>query len=259
MYFEPWLWYDGDQHGGFDYYSWESMITSQMDLPSPVTIRFWGDYTPTEGSGTVYAQYRNDSTATINGCAVLLITEDSLFYAAPNGLMWHNNIPRDYLPDHNGTLISIPPGDSVVVSQSFTIDALWNENMCRIIAYVQDTVMQADSTFEVWQGGMVNVLELAVAERGERSIAQNMIQTFPNPCDDILHFAFSLPERTAYAITLYDAGGRLIKNLHGQVHTGNVQLVWDRTDSNGDPVSPGVYFYRFVSAHSNATGKIVIR
>jgi hypothetical protein len=258
MYFEPWLWYDGDQHGGFDYFSWEAMITSRMSEPSPVTIRFWGDYTPTDGSGTVYAQFRNDSTATINGFVILVITEDSVFYPAPNGNMWHSNIPRDYLPDHNGIPISIPAGDSVVVSQSFTIDAVWNDAMCEILTWVQDTVMQADSTYEIWQGGLVPVTQLSVEERVNRGIAAAIISAAPNPCYDHAAFSIALPVGSDYTITIFDISGRPVSYLHGTARQAYEQQVWDCTDVHGAHVASGIYFYQLASPSVTARGKVVV-
>jgi len=258
MYFEPWLWYDGDQHGGFDFYMWESMITTRMNEPAPVTIRFWGDYTPTDGSGTVYVQFRNDSSATISGNALIVITEDSLYYNAPNGRDWHCHVPRDYLPDHIGTSISIPAGDSAVVSQAFTIDAAWNENMCKILAWVQDGVMQTDSTYEIWQGSMVNVTELAVEEQHEKTAPQNKVNVHPNPCTNYLNFTFGLPFGTGYSITLYDISGRSVRQFNGHIQDETEMVVWDRTDFQGIPVNAGIYFYRFQGADVRMTGKIVV-
>lgn len=259
MYFEPWLWFDGDQHGGFDFYMWESMVASRMNDPAPVTIRFWGDYTPTDGSGTVYVQFRNDSTAAINGNAFIAITEDSLFYPAPNGRDWHCHVPRDYLPDHMGTSVSIPAGDSVVVSQAFTIDGAWNENMCKILAWVQDGSMQADSTYEIWQGGLVNVLELGVAEQEGYNAVFDFVRTYPNPCKSSLHFSFSLPVGTAYSITFYDITGRKVNTLSGHARRELETILWDREGNHGMPIHAGVYFYSFTSSVISTTGKIVVQ
>lgn len=258
MYFEPWLWYDGDQHGGFDYYVWDSIIVNRMSRPAPVTIRFWGDYTPVDGSGTVYAQFRNDSSATINGFVILVITEDSLFYPAPNGNMWHSHVPRDYLPDHNGTPVSIPPGDSVTVSQAFTIDARWNDNMCEILAWVQDTVMQADSTYEIWQGGIVPVTELGVAEQEPGLRALPVLAAAPNPCFDRTCFSIALAAGSEYTISMYDISGCAVRNFHGRTQTEIEQVVWDRTDMRGTRVPAGIYFYRLVSYGICEGGKIIV-
>jgi hypothetical protein len=95
-----------------------------MNQASPVTITMWGNYNPDGDTGTVYAQFRNDSVATIDGCVICTITEDSIYYFTPY-IEWHNQILRDYLPDHDGVIVSIPPGDSVILNQPFTIEQNW--------------------------------------------------------------------------------------------------------------------------------------
>ncbi|OPX17931.1 hypothetical protein BXT86_03840 [candidate division WOR-3 bacterium 4484_100] len=165
-YATPWLWYDGDPHGSYLYSTWESKIVNRMNQPSPVTLTIWGDYSA-DGSGTVYAKFRNDSTATLNGRVIFVITEDSLYYSGPNGDVWHNHVARDYLPDQNGQTVSIAPGDSITLSQPFTIQSGWDENMCQIVTWIQSDVLQSDSTKEIWQGGYIDVTELSIKEHNK--------------------------------------------------------------------------------------------
>lgn len=258
MYFEPWLWYDGDQHGGFDYMLWESMITGRMAIDAPVTIAMWGDYSPSTGEGTVNVYLQNDSIAAIDGRVVVVITEDSLYYMAPNGVEWHNHVPRDYLPDHNGTLVSIPAGDYAIVTEPFTIDPVWNDHYCTILAWIQDDTMQADSTKEIWQGGMKEVTELAL-EEVDIELKSIQLVLAPNPCVDQTKFFFSLPAGLEYTLNIYDVSGRRIREFKG-VSLGEHSVVeWDVRDSNAETLGSGVYFYEFTSLLANACGKIVVR
>jgi hypothetical protein len=258
MYFEPWLWYDGDQHGGFDYMLWESMITGRMTMDAPVTITMWGDYTPSTGEGTVNVHLQNDSTATIDGRVVVVITEDSLYYMAPNGVEWHNHVSRDYLPDHNGTLVSIPAGGYAIITEPFTIDPVWNDNYCTILAWIQDDTMQADSTKEIWQGGMKDVTELAL-EEVDIELKSIQLVLAPNPCIDQTRFFFSLPAGLKYTLNIYDVSGRRVREFKG-VSSGEHSVVeWDVRDSDAQTLGSGVYFYGFTSLLAKECGKIVVR
>jgi len=259
LYIPPWLWYDGDPHGGYDYTLWESIIVSRMAQPSPVTLKIWGDYNSSTGSGTVYVQFRNDSTAALNGIALIVITEDSLYYEAPNGVNWHNHVPRDYLPDHNGVPVSVAPGDSTVVSQSFTISPDWNDERCSIVTWIQDTVMQADSTFEIWQGGLVKVAELGIFEEEDDYGVSAEIMVEPNPCKDIVNFSFDIPTGSDYRINIFDVTGRCVQTLDGKAGQISERILWNCRDKRGIPVNSGVYFYKLQSGYLNATGKIVKR
>ncbi|UCC11290.1 MAG: Omp28-related outer membrane protein [candidate division WOR-3 bacterium] len=258
-YLPPWLWYDGDQHGSYDYLLWESYITVRMSEPAPVTVTMSGYYNPAGGTGSVYAQFRNDSSAAITGRVIIVITEDSLYYPAPNGALWHNHVPRDYLPDHNGEIVNIDPGDSVTVTRSFSIEPFWDDTHCRILAWIQNDEMQPDSTKEIWQGGMLEVDALGVEEHTVETAASEKLQVLPNPCRSEARCYFTLPQGVDYQIALFDATGRLVRSINGSGTGKQETVVWQRDDKWSIPVRSGVYFYRFTSECIQASGKIVVQ
>ncbi|MGB9721019.1 MAG: T9SS type A sorting domain-containing protein [bacterium] len=253
-YVEPWLWYDGNQHGEMDYSQWESKIVNRMNQPAPVRIHLDGEYSPSNNSGIIYATFINDSTATINGRVIIVITEDSLFYPAPNGAMWHSNVPRDYIPDHNGTTTSIPPGDSVTITMPFTTHPNWNKSHCKIKTWIQNDVIQPDSTKEIWQGGMVNLLELGIKEEIPRSKEKSNLQVIPNPCLKNGSVLFNLPFESDFEISIYDCTGKIVNKISEKAK----MTIWDLKNNQGYKINPGVYFYRFVSKTFTKTGKIVV-
>ena len=248
---------DGDQHGGFNYFTWEGLITARMALPAPVTIVMWGDYTPATGQGTVNVYLQNDSTATINGRVIVVITEDSLFYMAPNLVDWHNHVPRDYLPDHNGTMVSIPPAGYSIVTQPFTINSVWNDNYCKILAWIQNDSMQVDSTKEIWQGALKKVTELGIEET-EFNAQSSQLSVKPNPCKDRVSFAFDLPQGADFKIMIYDVLGRLVKQFDGRSSGQQIKLDWDILDTHGKRVNQGVYFYDLIIPSDRISGKIIV-
>jgi hypothetical protein len=258
-YLPPWLWYDGDQHGGYDPLQWESFITARMSEPAPLTVTMSGYYNPGGGTGSVNAQFRNDSSAAITGRVIFVITEDSLYYPAPNGAIWHNHVPRDYLPDHNGEIVNINPGDSITVTRSFSIEPFWNDAHCRILTWIQNDEMQPDSTREIWQGGMLEVDALGVNEYTVETGAWEELRVIPNPCRLAARFCFTLPQGAAYQIALFDATGRLFRSMNGRGAGERQTVVWQRDDAWSMPVRSGVYFYRFTSERIRASGKIVVQ
>jgi len=258
-YATPWLWYDGDQHGSYTYSLWRSKIVARMNQPSPVTVTLWGDYNSANGNGTFNVQFRNDSTATINGRVIMVITEDSLYYLAPNGDAWHNHVARDYVPNQNGQTVTIAPGDSVTVTQSFTTSPSWDVNKCDIITWIQDDNMQPDSTKEIWQGGMKRVKDLSIEEENlEQSVIDKVI-LMPNPCVDGTSFSFNLPEGMQYRIAIFDVAGRCVSRLEGESSGKQESIMWRCKDGAGSLISSGVYFYCFESDDFSVTGKAVVR
>lgn len=257
-YATPWLWYDGDPHGSYDYPNWESKIVAEMNRPAPFTCTIWGTYTPP--NGVVYAKFRNDSTASLTGRIRFVLTEDSLYYSAPNGDLWHNHVARDYLPDTSGTPVTLGPGDSITVSRNFTIQSGWNANKCEIVTWIQNTVLLPDSTRDIWQGGIIKVSELTyVEEDGSKNELTEPIKPVPNPCVSRTRFTFRLNSGALYQINIFDVTGRKIRTIKG-LATGNEQIVeWDLKDGGGRTMGSGVYLYRFESKETSSSGKIVIR
>jgi hypothetical protein len=231
-----------------------------MAIPSPVTVTMWGDYSQIDGSGTISAQFRNDGSTTLSGRVLYVITEDSLYYAGPNGDVWHNHVARDYIPNQNGQLVSIPAGDSLTVTYAFTILAGWDENKCDIITMFQDTQFQADSTKEVWQGGIKHVMELVGIEEHESNVAPlYSVTSSPNPCVRNTAFQYELPVSTAYRINIFDVSGRHVKSLSGIAQHAQESVTWDLTNKQGARLSAGVYLFKFESDILNSSGKIIIR
>ncbi|MGQ9665570.1 MAG: Omp28-related outer membrane protein [bacterium] len=254
MYFTPWLWYDGNQHGDMDYTQWESKIVSRMNQPAPLTINLDGEYSPSSNSGTLYATFKNDSNTTISGRVIIVITEDSLYYPAPNGVIWHSNVPRDYIPDNNGTGVSIPSGDSITITMSFTTHPNWNKAHCKIKTWIQSDVMQPDSTKEIWQGALVNLLELGINEQKEPKIEKLIVQTIPNPCLRKKEVFFNLPFTVKCEIFIYDCAGREVNKVSGNTNS----IRWNLKDCQNKYLNPGVYIYRVVSSDLVTTGKLII-
>ena len=258
-YYTPYLWYDGHK-GSTSYGTWNSQITGRMAQPAPVTITMWGDWSPAQGTGTIYAQFRNDTTAMLNGRVFFVATEDSIYRITSNGDIWHNHVARDYLPDHNGETVSIPAGDSITVSRTFALDTLWNPNMIEFVTWLQDVDMQVmDSTIEIWQGGILTIDQLGIEEYGSSQISTTQILTIPNPCVDGTRFSFTLPSGNAYSIKLFDVTGRKVRTLNGMASDDEESVDWDLQNEQGVRVSAGVYLYYFESETITSTGKVVVR
>jgi len=257
-YIVPWLWYDGDPHGGNIYSTWRSKIVAEMNRPAPFTCTMWGIYTPP--NGVVYAKFRNDSTHTVTGRIRFVLTEDSIYYSAPNGDLWHNHVARDYLPDTSGTPVTLAPGESITVSRNFTIQSNWNANKCEIVAWIQSNIMLPDSTKDIWQGGMIKVSQLTYVEENnfQNSVFAG-IKSIPNPCVKHTKFSFKLNKGELYRISIFDVTGRCIRDIMGYASGDNQVVEWNLKTNTGETLNSGVYLYRFESLMTNESGKIVIR
>ena len=86
----------------------------------------------------------------------------------------------------------------------------------------------------------------------------NLSQNFPNPFNPSTAIRFSIPEENMVTIEIFDMLGRLIDVIYSQkTQPGDHIVHWDATDSQHNPVSTGVYFYRIQSANYSQTRKML--
>ncbi len=249
--YTPNLILDGTPKGS-SYTSWQSYIVARMNQPAPMRTTMWGTYG--SGSGTIYARYYNDSTASVTAYVYFVITEDSIYYVTPYGDQWHNHVARDYVPNQIGQQVIIPAGDSVTVSQNFTIQSGWNVNRCKIVTWIQN-----NSTREVYQAGFIKVTDLTGIEESKNERVGSEINPLPNPCVNGTKFYFSINQGVEWKILIFNILGREIKRIEGLGNGINQTVEWNLLDNNNNRVKSGVYFYRFISPELNANGKIVVR
>ncbi len=71
-----------------------------------------------------------------------------------------------------------------------------------------------------------------------------LFQNYPNPFNPNTTFKYSIPEDSYVDLSIYNSMGQLIKTVVSEPHTpGIYNIEWNSTNTNGDPVSSGLYFY----------------
>jgi flagellar hook assembly protein FlgD len=95
---------------------------------------------------------------------------------------------------------------------------------------------------------------------GEEVAATRVIWANPNPTSRGTHVKFALPERGRALVTVYDAGGRLVRTLADRVMPAGPHAVeWDGSDESAHPVASGVYFARLRAAGGvRSSAKVVV-
>ncbi len=84
-------------------------------------------------------------------------------------------------------------------------------------------------------------------------------QNTPNPFRSWTDIGFELPHRCDVRLDIYNALGQHIRTLVDQVRGPGTQSVrWDRTNSKGEVVSSGVYFYTIKAAGFSRTKKMLL-
>ncbi len=84
-------------------------------------------------------------------------------------------------------------------------------------------------------------------------------QNRPNPFNPSTEIRFSLPNRCAVRLDVFDAAGRLVRILKDcTLGTGQHSIVWDGTNNEGRSVGSGVYFYRLRAGKEAISKKMVL-
>jgi hypothetical protein len=251
-YATPWLWVDGRQRG-YNYNLWPSYVATRITEPTPVQISLSGAYDPVSRNGTIKALIQNDSSADLTMRVSVVITEDSCYYAGPNGDPWHNHVCRDYIPNQNGTIITVGAGAVDSVEQPFTIASNWNEERCKVVVYAQSTTMvPTDSSYPAYQGAAVAVLDLLGVKESAGAIGiQPEVRVVPNPAPARPVFAVRAGANEQYQLTIHTVDGRVVQRLSGTINQNQRIIVSDR-------LSPGVYLYQLKIASTVLNGKLTV-
>ena len=93
----------------------------------------------------------------------------------------------------------------------------------------------------------------------DMSMNYSLFQNYPNPFNPFTTLRYDLPEDSFVSITIYDLMGKAIKNLINNHQTsGYKSIQWDATDSQGQPVSAGVYLYTIEAGDFRQTKKMIL-
>ena len=82
--------------------------------------------------------------------------------------------------------------------------------------------------------------------------------------DNVAHLAgayarvhFALPADGPVRVRIFDAAGRLVRQMDQAFTAGNREFVWDGADESGSPAPSGILFYEVTAAGVKKTSRIV--
>ncbi|GJM44109.1 MAG: hypothetical protein DHS20C21_09510 [Gemmatimonadota bacterium] len=117
-------------------------------------------------------------------------------------------------------------------------------------------VMEAVATDQFLTVYEVDPTGAPVVSHGRESLLR---QNSPNPFATSTQIEFQLPQAADVKLAVYDATGRLVRDLaNGRREAGAHQVAWDGRDSLGERVAAGVYFYRLSGAGTEETRRAVL-
>jgi hypothetical protein len=86
-----------------------------------------------------------------------------------------------------------------------------------------------------------------------------LFQNRPSPFDASTEIRFGLPSSQRVSLKVYNVDGRQVASLVDGIYpAGYHRAVWHGADDHGEPVAPGMYFYRMVTEKEVLTRKMMI-
>lgn len=72
----------------------------------------------------------------------------------------------------------------------------------------------------------------------------DLSQNHPNPFNATTTISFALPQDGKVSLKIYNLAGQIVKTYEEFMSAGYRSIIWDGTNSRGEKVASGVYFYR---------------
>ncbi len=90
-------------------------------------------------------------------------------------------------------------------------------------------------------------------------IATALTGNYPNPFNPETTITYSVKTPSPVIVDIYNIKGQKVKTLVNETKAqGNHTVTWNGTDSNGTPVSAGVYFYQMKSDNYTSIKKMIL-
>jgi len=162
--------------------------------------------------------------------------------------------------------------DNILFDTAFTAPIIGNQSgQVRIISspngyrFVRSTTNQIDEetiSFANYRPQIRFVykeLETSVTDIIEKPIISHLSSNFPNPFNPFTSIRYQVSGVTHVEINVYNVRGQRVRSLlNEQREPGHHTVDWDGTDTNGHPVSSGVYLYRMTVGEFNVTRRMLL-
>ncbi|MBE0637085.1 MAG: carboxypeptidase regulatory-like domain-containing protein [Bacteroidales bacterium] len=84
------------------------------------------------------------------------------------------------------------------------------------------------------------------------------LHVFPNPTSGNTTISFTVENPGIYSISIFDLGGRLVKNVHqSHLERGDYVFRWNGTNDSGTRQNTGIYFLKVSGNNLDVIGKII--
>jgi len=146
----------------------------------------------------------------------------------------------------------VNPGDSVAIRVKMYI--LVNSPATQ---FVVDSLQYTTSTGSHRVILMINYLLLSSAN--DQKQMDNGGNNYPNPFSTETTFALEIQQRCLVTAEILNLQGSTVKTLVNKIfEPGTATLRWDGTDSRGNKLPAGIYFYRLIMNNKTETKRLIL-
>ncbi|MDQ3021227.1 MAG: T9SS type A sorting domain-containing protein [Bacteroidota bacterium] len=173
------------------------------------------------------------------------VIEEVVYYNGTNGESFYNGVMRRFLPNANGTAVTLLPGDRIILEYSYVKDPAWNPALIKNLVFVQASPIEilncANQTtnFNLISGPAVKVINQGQAGSG------TFHATIPSVADGF-NSAVTFTAEVEPATSGFDVvftGGNTISNFPdslavnvtstSSVPTGEYKIIFTGTSASG--------------------------
>ena len=134
--------------------------------------------------------------------------------------------------------------------------------MCDASGNIDDVYIDEIEFRGMGAGGSANDVQIFAGRPGDREAAPGQFAVThnrPNPFHTMTEFSISLPQPARVTTEVFTMQGQRVTTLTDEVIGAGTHVIrWDGTNSAGDPVASGIYFYRVVADDRMVTKKMVL-
>lgn len=81
----------------------------------------------------------------------------------------------------------------------------------------------------------------------------------PNPFREVVSIEFELEQRANVSLSIFDTFGKKVKRVVSDTYEkGNVKLLWDGTNEEGNRLTEGIYFYRLRTGNLEKRDRLIL-
>lgn len=157
-------------------------------------------------------------------------------------------------------------GDSLIGDESLLKIYRWDEggNSWKYVGGLVDTARD-EVTAEISELGTFALFTtkspVGVDDEPESELPYRfeLSQNYPNPFNPVTIIEYSVPSRTDITIDIFNVLGQKVRTLVNEAKAaGSYRIEWNGSDEAGNPVSTGVYLYRFQAGEVVQTKKMLL-